>query len=215
MPEIEIINELRKAVVNYDDEAAKRLAEEAVKKNIDPIKAIQEGPVEGIIELGEKYGSKVIFLPELMVGANACIVATDILKAQIKKKKKKLKSLGKVVIGTVEGDVHSIGKNLVSIMLEASGFEVYDIGEDQTVESFIEKAKEVNADIIGASALLTTTRLQQEKISKALRTSGLTTKFMVGGAVVDSAWTERIGADGNANNLVEAVELAKRLVQRD
>lgn len=210
MSEREIIDELRKAIVNYDDDAAKKLAEDAVKKNIDPLKAIQEGTVKGITELGEKYANKEIFLPELMVGANACIIATDILKAQIKAKKKEVKTLGKIVIGTVEGDIHFIGKNLVSVMLEASGFEVYDIGEDQPVESFIKKAKEVNADIVGASALITATRAEQEKIKKAMVNNGLEAKFIVGGAVVDGAWTERIGADGYANNLVEAVALAKR-----
>ncbi len=214
MSEREIIEGLRKAVVNYDDDAAKRLAEEAVKKNIDPIKAIAEGPVKGIAELGEMYGAKKIYLPELMVGASACIVATDILKAKIKADKKKIDYLGTVVIGTVLGDIHFIGKNIVSTMLEASGFEVFDIGEDQPVENFINKAREVNADIVGASALITTTRGEQEKLAKMLKESGLNVKYVVGGAVVDAAWTERIGADGFANNMFEAIALAKRLVKK-
>jgi len=212
MSEKEVFEGLRNAVLTYDDEAAKRLAEESIRRKIDPIKAIQEGPVKGIIELGERYGAKDIFLAELMAGANTCTVATDILKAQVREGKEKKKYLGKVVMGTVEGDLHFIGKNLVSTMLDASGFEVYDIGEDQSVDSFINKAMEVNADIIGASALITATRIQQEKITEALRKSGLKAKFIIGGAVVDAAWAERIGADGYANNLVEAVELAKRLM---
>lgn len=215
MSEKEIIEELRKAVLNYDDEAAEKLAEEAVKKNIDFLKVIQEGPVKGITELGKKYSTKEIFLPELMVGANACIIATNILKTQIKARKKEMKSLGKIVIGTVEGDIHFIGKNLVATMLEASGFDVYDIGEDQPVSNFINKAREVNANIVGASALITTTRAEQEKLANALRTSGLNVKYIVGGAVVDPAWTETIGADGFANHLVDAVALAKRLAQSD
>lgn len=215
MSEKEIIEGLRKAVVNYDDEAAKKLAEEAIQKNIDFLKVIREGPVQGITELGKKYSTKEIFLPELMVGANACIVATNILKAKIKSKNKEMKILGKIVIGTVEGDIHFIGKNLVATMLEASGFEVYDIGEDQPVVNFINKAREVNADIVGASALITTTRAEQEKLANALRESGMNVKYIVGGAVVDPAWTERIGADGLANNMVEAVALAKRLAQSD
>jgi methanogenic corrinoid protein MtbC1 len=214
MSEEEIIEELRKAVLNYDDEAAEKLAEEAVKKNIDFLKAIKEGPVKGITELGEKYSTKEIFLPELMVGANACIIATNILKTQIKAKKE-MKSLGKIVIGTVEGDIHFIGKNLVATMLEASGFDVYDIGEDQPVANFIDKAREVNADVVGASALITTAREEQEKLANALRTSGLNVKYIVGGAVVDPAWTEIIGADGFANNMVDAVALAKRLAESD
>ena len=215
MSEKEIIEELRKAVLNYDDEAAEKLAEEAITKNIDFLKVIQEGPVKGITELGKKFSTKEVFLPELMVGANACIIATNILKTQIKAKKKDMKSLGKIVIGTVEGDIHFIGKNLVAIMLEPSGFDVYDIGEDQPVANFINKAREVNADIVGASALITTARAEQEKLATALRTSGLNVKYIVGGAVVDPAWTEIIGADGFANHLVDAVALAKRLAQSD
>lgn len=214
MSEREIIEGLRKAVVNYDDDAARRLAEEAVKANIDPIKAITEGPVKGITELGEMYGAKKIYLPELMVGASACVAATEILKAQIKAKKTKMEFLGTVVIGTVLGDIHFIGKNIVSTMLEATGFEVFDIGEDQPNENFVNKAREVNADIVGASALITTTRSEQEKLAKMLKESGLNVKYVVGGAVVDAAWTERIGADGFANNMFEAIELAKRLVKR-
>lgn len=212
MSERNIIEELRKAVLNYDDEGAKRLAEEAVKKNIDPVKAIQEGPVRAIIEIGNKYNEKEIYLPELMVAADECLVAVNILKTHIKVGKKKLKPLGKVVIGTVKGDIHFIGKSLVSTMLMASGFVVYDIGEDQPAEAFINKAKEVDADIVGASALLTTALPAQEKIAKALKESGLKAKYIIGGAVVDAAWAEKIDADGYADNLFEAVQLAKRLV---
>jgi trimethylamine corrinoid protein len=214
MSEKEIIEELRNAISNYDDEAAEKLAEEAIKKNIDVLKVIQEGAVKGITELGEKYSTKEIFLPELMVGANACIIATNILKTQIKAKKE-MKSLGRIVIGTVEGDIHFIGKNLVATMLEASGFDVYDIGEDQPVANFINKAREVDADIVGASALITTARAEQEKLANALRKSGMNVKYIVGGAVVDPAWTEIIGADGFANHLVDAVALAKRLAESD
>ena len=181
-----------------------------LQNGVDPVEAIEEGLSRGLNSVGDMFGKGELFLTGLLMAAEASSAAMSILVKKIPEGK--VAGKGKVVIGTVEGDVHFIGKNLVSMMLEASGFEVYDIGEDQPVESFIEKAKEVNADIIGASALITSTRVQQEKISQALRRSGLTTRYMVGGAVVDAAWTERIGADGNANNLVEAVELAKRLV---
>ena len=213
MSEKNVLEGLKKAVLSYDVDGAKKFAEMSVKMKIDPIKAIQEGPLEGVIELGNKFGAKEIFLPELMVGADACVAAVTILKAQIGAENKKPKSLGKVVIGTVEGDIHDIGKNLVATMLEANGFEVYNIGEDQSVDAFINKAKEVKADVIGASALTTTTRLEQGKLVKALKKSGLKTRLMIGGAVVDRAWTERIGADGYANNLVEAVDLAKQLIK--
>ena len=208
----EIYEGLIEAVLNYNVEDATRLAEESVRKNIDPVKAIQEGPVKGVMKLGERFGAQEIFLPGLILGAEACIAAVNIFKAKIRADNKNVKPLGKVVMGTVEGDIHDVGKNLVSTILEARGFEVYDLGEDVPSEAFIVKAKEVDADIVGASALTTVTRERQGELVKALKKSGLRAKCMVGGAVVDASWTERIGADGYANNLVEVVDLAKRLV---
>jgi len=215
MSEEELIDGLRNAVVHYDDEGVKRLAKEVIEKGINPLKAIQEGLVEGINEVGEKFGDKKIFLSELMIAAEACLAGMDLLKPQVRAAiHENVKPIGKVVIGTVYGDIHFIGKNLVAMMLEANGFEVYDIGEDQPVEAFVDKAKEVEADIVGASALTTTTRLEQEKIVKAFRERGLRTKIMIGGAVVDDAWAETVGADGYAKNLQEAVSLAKQLIER-
>jgi len=211
--EEKIIDGLRKAVVDYDEESAKRLANEVIEKGIDPLKAIQEGLVKGINEVGEKFGAKKIFLSELMIAAEACLVGMDLLKPQIPLAKN-AKPVGKVVIGTVYGDIHFIGKRLVAMMLEANGFDVYDIGEDQPAEAFVDKAKEVGADIVGASALTTTTRLEQEKLVKAFRKSGLKAKIMIGGAVVDAAWAETVGADGYAKNLQDAVTLAKQLMER-
>ncbi|MDH5438241.1 MAG: corrinoid protein [Candidatus Bathyarchaeota archaeon] len=213
MSEEKIIDGLRKAVVDYDEESAKRLANEVIEKGIDPLKAIQEGLVKGINEVGEKFGAKKIFLSELMIAAEACLVGMDLLKPQIPLAKN-AKPVGKVVIGTVYGDIHFIGKRLVAMMLEANGFDVYDIGEDQPAEAFVDKAKEVGADIVGASALTTTTRLEQEKLVKAFRKSGLKAKIMIGGAVVDAAWAETVGADGYAKNLQDAVTLAKQLMER-
>ncbi|MDH5532694.1 MAG: corrinoid protein [Candidatus Bathyarchaeota archaeon] len=213
MSEEKIIDGLRKAVVDYDEESAKRLANEVIEKGIDPLKAIQEGLVKGINEVGEKFGAKKIFLSELMIAAEACLVGMDLLKPQIPLAKN-AKPVGKVVIGTVYGDIHFIGKRLVAMMLEANGFDVYDIGEDQPAEAFVDKAKEVGADIVGASALTTTTRLEQEKLVKAFRKSGFKAKIMIGGAVVDAAWAETVGADGYAKNLQDAVTLAKQLMER-
>jgi trimethylamine corrinoid protein len=213
--EEEIVDGLRNAIANYDEESVKRLANKVIEKEIDPLKAIQDGLVKGINEVGEKFGAKEIFLSELMVAAEACLVGLNLLKPLVTTSiSKHLKPVGKVVIGTVYGDIHFIGKNLVATMLEANGFEVYDIGEDQSVEAFVNKAEEVEADIVGASALTTTTRLEQRKIVKALREKGLKTKVMIGGAVVDDAWAETVGADGYAKNLQEAVVLAKQLMKR-
>ena len=215
MSEEEIVDGLRNAIANYDEESVKRLANKVIEKEIDPLTAIQDGLVKGINEVGEKFGAKEIFLSELMVAAEACLVGLNLLKPLVTTSTSKhLKPVGKVVIGTVYGDIHFIGKNLVATMLEANGFEVYDIGEDQSVEAFVNKAEEVEADIVGASALTTTTRLEQKKIVKALREKGLKTKVMIGGAVVDDAWAETVGADGYAKNLQEAVVLAKQLMKR-
>jgi methanogenic corrinoid protein MtbC1 len=213
LSEEEIINGLRTAVVSYDEEGVRRLANLAIEKGIDPLRAIQEGLVKGINEVGEEFGSKKIFLSELMVAAEACLAGMDLLKPKVTHVKK-AKPVGKVVVGTVYGDIHFIGKRLVAMMLETNGFEVYDIGEDQPVEAFVDKAKEVGADIVGASALTSTTRLEQEKIVKAFRGEGLKTKIMIGGAVVDAAWAESVGADGYAKNLQDAVSLAKQLMKQ-
>jgi len=158
------------------------------------------------------FDAKEIFLPELILGAEAAIAAVNIFKAKIRAEKKEIKPVGKVVLGTVAGDIHDIGKNLVGAILEANGFEVYDLGEDVPTEAFIAKAKEVDADIVGASALTTVTREMQMELVDALKKSGLRATSIIGGAVVNAAWTEQIGADGYANNLVEVVTLAKRLV---
>lgn len=209
----EIIDGLRKAVVNYDEESAKELAKDAIENGIDPLEAIQDGLVKGITEIGEKFNAKEAFLPELIIAAEACLAGIALLKPKMTVKKK-IKPLGKVVLGTVYGDIHFIGKKLVAMMLEANGFEVYDIGEDQPVEAFVEKAKEVEADIVGASALTSTTRFEQEKIVKALRKEGLKARIMIGGAVVDAAWSEITGADGYADNLQDAVSLSKKLAEQ-
>jgi len=213
--EEEILDELKNAVVNYDEESVKRLANKVIEKGIDPLRAIQDGLVKGINEVGEKFGAKEIFLSELMVAAEACLAGLNLLKPQLTSSMRThLKPVGKVVIGTVYGDIHFIGKNLVAVMLEANGFEVYDIGEDQPAEAFIDKAREVGADIVGASALTSTTRLEQEKIVKAFREEGLKAKIMIGGAVIDAAWAETVGADGYAKNLQDAVSLAKQLMEQ-
>jgi trimethylamine corrinoid protein len=213
--EEEILDELKNAVANYDEESVKRLANKVIEKGIDPLRAIQDGLVKGINKVGEKFGTKEIFLSELMVAAEACLAGMNLLKPQLTSlRRTHLKPVGKVVIGTVYGDIHFIGKNLVATMLEANGFEVYDIGEDQSVEAFVNKAEEVGADIVGASALTTTTRLEQRKIVKAFREKGLKTKIIIGGAVVDDAWAETVGADGYAKNLQEAVILAKQLIDQ-
>ncbi|MEM2897265.1 MAG: corrinoid protein [Candidatus Bathyarchaeia archaeon] len=185
----------------------------ALKKGIDPLKAIRQGLMEGMRVVGEKMARSEVFIIEVMISAEAMKAAIEILKPQLSEKRISELNIGKVVLGTVNGDIHDIGKNIVATMLEATGFGVFDIGCDIPTQKFIEKAEEVKADIIGASALLTVTKLEQEKIIKLLKELGLREKYkvIVGGAIVTQEWAEEIGADGYGKDAEEAVRVAKAL----
>jgi len=210
-----LIEDLRNAVINYDAEGAENLAKKALSMNIDPLKVIEEGLTVGIREVGEKFANGEIFLPELIMAAEAMKKALDVLLPELKKTGKERKVLGKVVIGTVAGDIHSIGKNIVASMLIANGFEVYDIGEDVPAEKFVEKVKELKPNIVGLSALMTTTLPEQKKVIEALKREGLRdkVKVIIGGAPTSMEWAEEIGADGWAPDASEAVKVAKKLLR--
>ena len=173
MSETEIIEGLKKAVLNYDVEAAAELAKKAVDAGIDPVKAIEEGLAAGIREVGEKFGRKEIFLPELIMAAETMNSGLKVLEPEIKKRKTERKSMGKVLIGTVAGDIHDIGKTIVAAMLTANGFEVIDLGVDVPTETFVEKVKEHQPQILALSALLTTSMPMQKEVIEALEKAGL------------------------------------------
>jgi len=215
MKEAEIIKGLENAVINYNIEAAVELAKKALDAGIDPVKAIEEGLAKGIREVGEKFGRKEIFLSELIMAAEAMNSGLKVLEPEIKKRKTERKSLGKVLIGTVAGDIHDIGKTIVAAMLTANGFEVIDLGVDVSVETFVEKVREIQPHILALSALLTTSMPMQKEVIEALKKAGLRhrVKVMIGGLPVTSKWAEEIGADGYAANAAEAVEVAKKLVK--
>jgi len=206
--------ELRRTVLSYDVEGARQAAKKAVEVGVDPLKAIEEGLAQGIREVGNKFGKGEIFLIELVMAAQAMKSALEVLEPELKRKKKERKTLGRVLLGTVAGDIHSIGKTIVAAMLTANGFEVYDLGEDVPAERFVEKVRELKPDILGLSALLTTTLPEQGIVIETLKKESVrkTLKVIIGGAPASKEWAEKIGADGYGANGVEAVEVAKKLL---
>ena len=210
-----ILQNLRKAVEEFDAEKAREAAIEAVKSGFDPVKAIEEGLAKGIKTIGDLFEKGEIFLPELIMAAEAMKAGTQILMDEVRKRGLNVKKLGKVVIGTVHGDIHDIGKNIVISMLEASGFKVIDLGVDVPTEKFVAKVKEVKPDILAMSALLTTTMTKMEEVIKALEKENLRgkVKVMVGGAPVSEEWAKKIGADGYGADAMEAVVTARSLLK--
>jgi len=170
---------------------------------------------EGIKNIGNLFERGEIFLPELIMAAEAMKAGTEILMSEVRKRGLNVKKLGKVVIGTVQGDIHDIGKNIVISMLEASGFKVIDLGVDVPAEEFIKKVKEVQPDVLGMSALLTTTAPEQSRVIEMLKDSGLRdkVKVIIGGAATSESWADEIGADAYAADAVEAVKKIKHLIE--
>jgi len=211
--EEEMHRKLAQAVIDGEPEDAEALAKEAVEQGFDPLACISEGLTKGIQKVGKLFASGEYFLPELIMGADAMKAALDILEPQLVGDQKR-EVVGRVVLGTVEGDVHEIGKTLVGTMLTANGFQVTDIGVDKKPDEFIAAIKETGADIVGASALLTTTMLQQKKLIEMLEADGLRdkVKVMVGGAPVTESYAKEIGADGYAEDAISTVNLAFRLI---
>lgn len=205
---------MRKSVIDGAPDTAAKLARESIAAGVSPLDAINLGYVEGITYVGEKFGCREMFLPDMLAAAEAMKAAVNILEPEMKKLGTHREMLGKVVLGTAKGDIHDIGKNLVGTMLSASGFEVFDLGTNVPADQFVTKAKAVGADIVGVSALLTTTMAGQKTVIEALEKDGLRpkVKVIIGGAAVTSKWSTDIGADGYARNAVDALDLAKRLV---
>ena len=193
---------------------AKKLAQQAVAQGLDPLEAINKGFVAGLNTVGDEFSCGTMFLPDLVMAGEAMKAAMSVLEPELSKRGAAREMLGKVVIGTVKGDIHDIGKTIVATMLSASGFQVFDLGHDVSVEKFVDKAREVNADIVGMSALLTTTMVRQREVVKALHEAGLRpqVKVMVGGAPVTRSWADEIGADGFSEDAMGAVAVAKQLV---
>jgi corrinoid protein of di/trimethylamine methyltransferase len=209
----EILENLRKAVIEYDLEGAAIWAKKAVEAEVDPIKSL-DALIEAIRLIGDRFGRGELWLPDLVGASEAMLAATPIIEEEIEKRGVEKESLGTVVIGTVYGDVHTIGKAMVSTLLMAEGFQVYDLGVNVEAGEFVEAIKKHNVDILAMSALMTTTISQQVKVIETLKEEGLreTVKIMVGGGGVTKEFAESIGADGYDPTAPGAVKLARRLI---
>jgi len=213
MDEEEILREIQTAVIDGNKEDSESLARQAIKNDMNLSEVIEKGYTIGIQKVGDLWQKGEYFLPELITSAECMKFAMNILIPQMQKGKIMINSLGKIIIGTIEGDIHDIGKNLVASLLSANGFQVFDLGSDVRLEYFIEKAEEEDADFICLSSLLTTTMLGQKRFIEMLKEKNLFGRFkiMVGGAPVNRKWAEDIGADGYAGNAMSAVVVAKSL----
>jgi 5-methyltetrahydrofolate--homocysteine methyltransferase len=209
----EILAKLAQAVIDGEPEDAEDLARQALEGGLDALRCINEGLTPGIDRVGALFATGEYYLPDLIIGGDAMKAALAVLEPALAGDQER-KVLGRVVLGTVEGDLHEIGKTLVGTMLTANGFEVTDIGIDRPAAEFVTAVKETGATLVGASALLTTTMLHQQEVIEALREAGLReqVKVMIGGAPVTESWAAKIGADGYAEDAISAVDLAKRLV---
>jgi len=212
----QLLEQITAAVVEGDPDATVSGTREALAAGLEPLRIINEGLVPGMRTVGDKYSSGEYFLPNLIVSAAGMKQAMALLEPELKARRETVKSAGTVVIGTVRGDIHEIGKSLVATMLSANGFEVHDLGVDVSAERFVDTVRETGAGLVGLSALLTTTMMGQKKVIEELERAGLRggVKVMVGGAPVSQAFAETIGADGYAQDAVAAVELATRLASR-
>jgi len=210
----ELLSQITASLVDGDPDLTIDLTKQAIQGGIEPMTIIERGLVPGMNIVGDKFSTGEYFLPHLIISANGMQQAMDLLEPELRARSQQMKVSGKVVIGTVQGDIHEIGKSLVATMLSASGFQVYDLGVDVPAEDFIAKVKETGAQLVGLSALLTTTMIVQKEIIEALSIAGLRDqiKIMVGGAPVTRSWAAEIGADGFAEDAIQAVQLATQLM---
>jgi len=212
----EQFNAMRQSIVDGAPEHASELANKALELGIAPLEAINKGFVSGLNYIGEQFNRGEVFLPDLVMAGEAMKAAVAVLEPEMQKRGTQREILGKVVLGTVKGDIHEIGKTLVSTLLSASGFQVFDLGVDVPIERFAEKARELQADIVGVSALLTTTMQGQKSVVESLERHGLRprVKVIVGGAPVTRDWAEKIGADGYGQDAMAAVAIARSLLHK-
>jgi corrinoid protein of di/trimethylamine methyltransferase len=206
---------MRQSIIDGAPDTASSLAQQGLAEGIAPIEAINNGYVPGMHDVGEQFALGQMFLPDMMASAEAMRAAMAVLDPELRRLGTERPMAGIVVLGTTKGDIHEIGKILVGTMLTAHGFQVHDLGVDVAGEKFAEKVRELNADIVGVSALLTTTMRNQKGVVEALEKEGLRArvKVIVGGAPVTRRWAEEIGADGYAKDAMSAVVLARELLQ--
>jgi 5-methyltetrahydrofolate--homocysteine methyltransferase len=203
------IKDVYQAVIDFDEDAMPALIQKEIDSGVDVNKLLQEGLISPMDYVGKLFSEGELFVPEMLMAAQTMKKGLEILKPKLGAGG--ASSAGIIVIGTVKGDLHDIGKNLVGMMLEGGGFEIVDLGVDVEPKAFVEAVKENKASIVGLSALLTTTMPAMEETVQALKEAGLTVKTMVGGAPVTQAFADKIGATGYSEDAPGAVELARRL----
>lgn len=211
----EIFEEIKEAIIDGDEDLAQELAQRVLDEDINPVEAVQNGFIKGIEEIGNSWKAGEAFLPDVMMAADAMKAGLAVLEPAIAEiGSADSEAQGKIVLGTVHGDIHDIGKNIVGALLTAAGFKVYDLGIDQTPEDFVAKAEEVGAGIIAASALLTTTMGAQKELVEYLTEKNLRDKYkvIIGGGPTSKAWADEIKADGWAETADEAIELCKDIL---
>jgi corrinoid protein of di/trimethylamine methyltransferase len=208
----EILTKLAEAVVEYDEEEAKKWSEIAVAEDLDAMDAIMNGLAAGMEKVGDLYDKQEYFVPELLMSADALYLGLDILKPQIKKET--VRQMGQVVIGTVQGDVHDIGKNIIKLMFDVGGFEVHDLGRDVPLEKFVEEQMRTDSEIVAMSAMMTTTMMGMKKVIEMIKEKNPNVRIMLGGAPVTQDVATLFGADGYAESAGNAVQEAIKMVSQ-
>lgn len=211
----ELFQAMRQSIIAGAPDTARSLAESGIQAGVAPLAALHEGYVPGMSHVGEQFGQRRMFLPDMVAAAEAMKAAMGVLEPELKRLGTDRPSAGTVVLGTAKGDIHEIGKTLVGTLLGANGFRVHDLGVDVPAEKFAAAAQELRADVVGVSALLTTTMKGQKGVIELFDRAGLRPqmKVIIGGAPVTRQWAEEIRADGFAKDAVSAVSLVQRLVQ--
>lgn len=212
MSERKVLQDLVKSITDYDEEAASAAAEKAVEEGVGSIEAIEHGVAVGLKKIGEDYERGETFLPELMMGANAAQKALKVLLKHMPQGSD-YRGQGRIVIGTVEGDIHDIGKNIVAAMLRANGFDIVDLGVDVSIQRFVDSVKKFKPDVLGMSALLTNTMPKQEEVIQALKRENVrdSVRVILGGVPVTEEWVKKIGADDLGKDAMDTVQKLKKI----
>ena len=204
------LNALSEAIIKGDQKTSVDITKAAVDEGMAPEEILSQGLIAGMNVVGTRFKANEVYIPEVLIAARAMKMAMEILEPKLIEAG--VEPLGRALVGTVQGDLHDIGKNLVVMMLKGAGYNVTDVGVDVSPEDFVTKAKEANAQLVGLSALLTTTMPAMEKTIAALKEAGLPLKTMIGGAPVTQGYADKVGADGYAPDAASAVDLAKSLL---
>jgi len=210
----DILAQITATLIEGEPDEVEELARKALAAGVEPLDIVNEGLMPGMNVVGDKFQSGEYFLPHLIIAATGMQQAMALIEPELQARQEKVEHAGTFVIGSVAGDIHEIGKTLVGTMMAASGFQVYDLGVDVPTATFVEKVQETGANLLGLSALLTTTMTVQREIIDALVEAGIRdqVKVILGGAPVSQEWADTIGADGYAEDAVGAISLAKRLL---